>query len=134
MVQLMNTRPKMYSDRGKQDLGQSIAEFMATRKLWPESLSEFLEEQKAKKLTTALLIRWMASETGWEFMSDQYYADALERLLGRYKNWSHSPGNPAGDNTILMSAIAMCGIVRDQDGKPIYTIEPLLRMLLGGQK
>ena len=133
MVQLM-IRRQMYSDSGKQRLGEAITEFIATRSLWPETLVDFLENEEAKKLTTRLLVKWMARETGWEFMEDKYYADSLERLLGRYKNFSHSPTSPAGDSTILMSAIAMCGIVRDERGRPIKTIEPLLRMLLGTQK
>ena len=130
MVQLMN-RKKMYSEKGKQTLGEAISMFMATRSHWPDSLIDFLEDLEQSKLTTRLLIRWMAAETGWEFMADDYYADALERLLGRYKNWSHSPKNPAGDNALLMSAIAACGICRDENGQPIKEIEPLLRMLLG---
>ena len=125
----------VYSDRGKQTLGENIESFMNDRSVWPDSLRAFFEgiplTARKRGLTISMLIKWMAQETGLSQLADSYYHDSFVTLLGRYKTWGYDPSKSAGDNFILLTAISQCGVVRDSQGNPIRQPARLIDILTG---
>ena len=123
----------VYSDKGKQALGENIESFINDRSAWPNSLRNYFEgipaSERKRGLTISMLLKWMAEETGLEQLADPYYHDSFVTLLGRYKTWGYDPSKSAGDNFILLTAIAQCGVVRDLQGKPIKQPGKLIDIL-----
>lgn len=125
----------VYSDRGKQTLGENIESFINDRSAWPPSLRNYFEgtppAERKRGLTISMLLKWMAEETGLRQLADPYYHDSFITLLGRYKTWGYDPSKSAGDNFILLTAIAQCGIVRDPEGATINEPGQLIDILTG---
>ena len=125
----------VYSEKGKQTLGENIESFINDRSVWPDSLRSYFEgipaSERKRGLTISMLLKWMAEETGLKQLADPYYHDSFVTLLGRYKTWGYDPSKSAGDNFILLTAIAQCGVVRDPKGNSIKQPEKLIDILTG---
>ena len=124
-----------YPDRGKQTLGDHIDRFIDDRSMWPQSLHDFFADIQAsdpkKKFGASILLDWMAQESGIPELADPFYKSSFEKLLSRYRTWRFKPSGSAGDNFVLLHAIAVCGIVRDKNGEPIKSSDQLISLLFG---
>ena len=124
----------VYKITGKQKLGQAIAHFMTSPDKWPLTLQDYYEALPADKkkfrrnqLTIEMLAGWMAEETEMEELKSNKFT----KLLTRYRAWDLDPDGPGGDSFILMSALAVCGVVHDHNDRPIDNPLELARFLLG---
>ncbi len=128
--------------KGKRHLGRQIAEFMVSSPYsgndsWPESLVSYYEtlplKSRMRNLTRSMLLDWMATEAGLPELSEKAPSHTrYVTLLGRYINWGENAAGPGGEDVILLSAIAHCGIVRDERTmKPITDVVELTRLLRG---
>ena len=125
----------VYQPTEKERLGSELANFMTMAERWPESLHTYYEGLTAKEKSTRrgkvlviwMLQDWMAQETGLDILRDQRF----EKLLRRYSQWDSNPDTPAGDNFILMNAIAHCGICFDEHGERITDANDLVKFMLG---
>lgn len=124
----------VYPEGRKQQLGKSIERFLLDRSSWPATLSEYFDDldpkDRSRGLTLEFLLKWMALETGIKELGDPFYMDSFIRLLGHYKRWGHNTTR-GGDSFVLLTALAQCGVIRDDSGTPITDPTALIAFLFG---
>jgi hypothetical protein len=118
----------------KRVFGQWLELHHSRRELWPKKLDDWYESRggdaaNGKGLTDEMLLEWMAEETGWPELKEDYFL----RLYRRQKQWSR--GKKEGrENLLLAVAIAKVklltvgsGVDRDR----VDDIEVILNVLRG---
>lgn len=139
MVCIVSTDEELY--KGRRYFGQQIKSFTTSsaydcNPLWPESLCSYYKtlplKAKQRGLTLSMLLDWMAQETGIiEIGEDAKNHKKYETLLGRYSRWGYNPDGPGGEDVLLLSAIAHCGIIRAENGTEIRDVVQITRLING---
>lgn len=118
----------------KQVFGQWLELHHSRRELWPEKLDDWYEARggdaaNGKGLTDEMMLEWMAEETGWSELTEDYFL----RLYRRQKQWSR--GKKEGrDNLLLAVAIAKVELLTIETGgnrSRVNNIEIILNVLRG---
>lgn len=128
----------VYKDQGKAKFGKSIRRFIDNEEYWPSSLKRYFnalpsQQKRGGKLSYSALIHWMAEETGITMLADPVLHSKFEKTLFRYVQWGRTPEASAGDSFALLTAIALCGVARDKDGRPIKRPTDLLNLLFADE-
>jgi len=118
----------------KRVFGQWLELHHSRRELWPQKLDDWYESRggdaaNGKGLTDEMLLEWMAEETGWPELKEDYFL----RLYRRQKQWSR--GKKEGrDNLLLAVAIAKVKLLTVGSGNErnrVDDIEVILNVLRG---
>ncbi len=120
--------------RGRRTFARCIKDFLGDRSLWPESFSAYFEPFRGnyQQPTYSMLVDWMAQEAGIPEMADSSrdHSEYVTRI-GRYSQWAKSPEKSAGEDILLITAIAHCRIIKDKNGRPITDPLQLVRLIRG---
>ena len=136
MVCIVSSKSEGKVYRGRRTFGQEITSFMGDRSRWPNSLKVYFDSIKGspRTPTISMLLDWMAQEAGIpELAEDSEDHKKFETLLGRYTRWADDPSRSAGQDIVLISAIAHCGIIRDESGNEVRDVVWIARLLRGWQ-
>ena len=118
----------------KQVFGQWLELHHSRRELWPQKLDDWYESRggdaaNGKGLTDEMMLEWMAEETGWNELTEDYFL----RLYRRQKQWSR--GKKEGrDNLLLAVAIAKVRLLTIRSGASrsrVDDVEVILNVLRG---
>lgn len=118
----------------KQVFGQWLELHHSRRELWPQKLNDWYESRggdaiNGKGLTDEMMLEWMAEETGWNELKEDYFL----RLYRRQKQWSR--GKKEGrENLLLAVAIAKVELLTvgsAANSKRVNDIEVILNVLRG---
>ena len=114
--------------------GQWLELHHSRRELWPKKLDDWYEARggdaaNGKGLTDEMMLEWMAEETGWTELTEDYFL----RLYRRHKQWSR--GKKEGrDNLLLAVAIAKVELLTvgsDVERQRVDDVEIILNVLRG---
>ena len=116
----------VYPESRKKKFGEYLYNFLFDKSLWPESLVVWYEEkvkglkphQRAKGLTAALFLEWLAQESKISAINDPRYEEYFSRQIGNWSRWYSTPSR-GGDNAALIIALAVTGVVLDENNQPI---------------
>ena len=141
MVCTVNVEKESEVYKGRRHFGQQIQEFMASSPVagspgWPDSLTAYYKtlpiKARNRGLTVSMLLDWMSQESGISELGEQSPSHkSMVTLMGRYVRWGYNPDGPGGEDVLLLSAIAHCGIIQDAKGRPINSVVELTRLLRG---
>lgn len=128
----------VYPTEGKLALGKAIDRFMRDKSKWPGSLARFFDdlpesEKRGNKLTYSALVQWMSEQTGFSMLVEPERHTKYTKLMHRYVALSYKPESSAGDNFVLLTAIALCGAACREDGTCIDNPKELVDLLFSGQ-